>query len=296
LDTEQPAERPLVEWTTPQPPPPPSSDVPRGELFGDRSPADLTLGDAISTGFRVLTMPSFIVPLLILGLVVNVVVTIVFGPLISEFSAGGRLTPAELAPQLGGVVGGIGVALIGSILISLYGSIWAVAASSGPIPGSGAVTELMGRRWAGIIGTGIAVGVMLIGAFIGIGIVGGTVGVLVHGLSIIVFIVMFALLAWIALRLSLAVWLAADGASVSDSIRGSWAMTKGNLMRIFGWTLAYGIVFAIVTAVLGFVLNLIPYVGPAILQSLSLALGYGAGVTLYRRTQAAAAGVDPTFG
>jgi hypothetical protein len=93
---------------------------------------------------------------------------------------------------------------------------------------------------------------------------------------------------WFAARVYMTPWLAADGVGAVASLRGSWRMTEGVVLRVVGWTLAYGFLFALLAGALGLVLSRVPYVGSGVGQGLTLALSYAAGVTLYRRTQAGA--------
>jgi len=281
--------QPVVSWEAPkadQPPPRPGQPI--GALHNKRSPSTFTLGDALTTGFGVVAKPTFIVPVLIIGVIVNAVVELTIGPLIKTTITPGT-TPS--AAQIGGLFQGIGtslvIGLIGGILINLYGQIWAVRATSGPLPTIDGVVQLIGRRWIGVIGTGIVVAVISIGLFVGGLIVTGISIAVLGNLGILVMVALFILGAYVSARLSMAGWLAADGLSVMDSINGSWQITRNNLLRIIGWGLAYGIVYAIIGGILGAVLSSVPVIGGGITEAITTALGYGAGVTLYRRTQAA---------
>jgi hypothetical protein len=270
-----------------------------GALFNNRPAASLTLSDAITTGFTIVSKPTFIVPILVIGLVVNAVVTILFQPVLDAVapSSTGDLSGVNAGALVGAVMGSLAIGIIGGVLLNLYGQIWAVAASSGPLPTMNDVIELMKARWVAIIATGIVVGgislVMLIVLVIVVGVAFAAAG----ALGFLVLVAGAVGAAWVGAKLSMAGWLAAEGANVGDAINGSWRITQNNLLRIIGWGLAYGILFGIVSGVLGAVLGLVPVLGPAIAQSVGSALGYGGGVTLYRRTQAAAAamGASPSM-
>jgi hypothetical protein len=98
--------------------------------------------------------------------------------------------------------------------------VWAVAASSGPLPTVGEALALVGRRWVGVIGTGIVVAVILVALLIAVAIV-ATIGLAVFDrLGIILALVAIVIYVWIALRLFLAGWLAAGGNGVSASVNG----------------------------------------------------------------------------
>ena len=264
-----------------------------GELLGNKPAAALTLGDALSTGLSIVTKPTFIIPVLVIGIVVNAVVNVAFRPLLtSTVTTPNDLSGEQVAGLLSGVLASVLVGLIGGILLNLYGQIWAVEATSGPLPTTNRVIDLARARWIGVIGTGIVVAVISVVLVIGLFLVVGLVAAIAGPLAVLVGIAAFVLYAYVAARLSMAGWLAASGGDISESINSSWRITDRNVLRIVGWGLAYGIVFAVVSGVLGAVLSFVPILGPAVAQSIGAALGYGAGVTLFRRTQAAAMGAS----
>jgi hypothetical protein len=294
-EPQQPAQpAPVVNWETPAaPPPPPRTGEVTGALFANRSPSTLTLGDAFTTAFNVIRKPMFVGPLLVIGVTVNGIVDAALGPLISQSVASGAtpgatLSAGDVQNMVGGFLAALVVGIIGGILINLYGQIWVVEASSGPLPTIDNVVSVVGRRWIGVIGTGIVVGLISLALIFGLVIIGGLAYAALGNLGILVVLALIVVFIWVAARLSMAGWLAAEGRSISESIAGSWLITNGNLLRIIGWGIAYGIAFAIISAILGAVLSFVPYVGSGIASTVSLALGYGAGVTLFRRTQAAA--------
>ena len=287
MEPQQPA--PTVSWEPPPQAPPPREGEPIGALHNNRPPSTFTLGDAISTGFGLVAKPSFIVPVLAIGIVVNFVVELAFRPFVnSTINPSTGLGPQQISALMGPLLVSLLLGIVGGILVNLYGQIWAVEATSGPLPQPDRVLSLAGGRWVGVIGTGIAVAVIMIVLLFGMVILAGISAAALGNLSILVFLAIAVVAIWISARLSMAGWLAADGLSISNSINGSWRITQGNVLRIVGWGLAYGIVFAIVGMILTAILAFVPTIGPAIAQSLSIAFGYGAGVTLYRRTQAAA--------
>ncbi len=287
------APQPVVAWAPPpvaEPLTGSASGAPTGALFGGRDRASLTLGDALSTGFSILAKPAFILPVLVVGVAVNAVLGALLRPFLSTptFTAGQAITAAEFQQFAGGILAAVVVGIIGGVLINLYGQVWAVAASSGPLPTIGETFALVGKRWVGVIGTGLTVAVIEIALLLlGLALV-AVIGLAVSDrVGIVVALVLIVVYFWIALRLLMAGWLAADGNGVSASVNGSWRMTKGSLLRIAGWSIAFGLVFGIIGAILGVVLGLVPVIGTGIAQTIGVGLGYGAGVTLYRRTQAA---------
>jgi hypothetical protein len=288
-----PASDPVVHWeTSPSGGQGDATGLGTGELLHGRAAGSLTLSDAITTGFTVVSKPTFILPILVIGVVVNTVVSAVFSPIITSTVGSGQagdLSGAQIGSFVGAAFASVILAIIGGVLLNLYGQIWAVAATSGPLPSVGAVFEALGGRWISMIGTGIVVGVIGIGLLLAVILVSAITGAIVGALGILVALAGVVLSIWVGARLSQASWLAASGASVSEAINGSWKITENNLLRIIGWGIAYGIVFAIIGVVLSAILGLVPVIGPAIAQSINAAFGYGAGVVLFRRTQAAAA-------
>lgn len=270
-----------------------------GALFNNRPAASLTLGDAITTGFTIISKPTFIVPVLVIGLVVNAVVSLLFTPVLDAFtpSSTGDLSGINTGSLVGAVVGSVVFGIVGGVLLNLYGQIWAVSASSGPLPTVNDVIALMQQRWIAIIATGLVVGAITIGLVFVWLLVTGVSFAAAGVLGLLVLVAGIVGIAWVGAKLSMAGWLAAEGANVGDALNGSWRITQNNLLRIIGWGFAYGILFGIVSGIIGAVLGLIPVLGPAIAQSIGSALGYGGGVTLYRRTQAAAAamGASPSM-
>jgi hypothetical protein len=257
-------------------------------------PAALTLGTAIEVSFRALAKPAFVVPILVIAIVINAITEVLLGPTLDRFqdlATGVRPTLDEVNQLIGALGVSVLISLIGGAIAAIYGTVWAVAASAGPLPGFGETFALVRRRWAGVLGASIVVGALTLGALLA----GGIIVVLLSQVSAaIAFGLAMALLValvWLVARLYMTTWLAADGGGVLPSLRESWRITEGAVLRIIGWTFAYGFLFALVTAAAGVVLGKIPYVGQGIATGLTLALSYGAGVTLFRRTQA---GAPPT--
>ncbi|MBI3745584.1 MAG: hypothetical protein HY264_03505 [Chloroflexi bacterium] len=252
-------------------------------LFGGKTPAQLTLTDAIMTGFRMVTQVNFVIPILVIGVIVNAIVIaailpIVIGVILPNSATDSTvLGGAIIAGIIGGVIGGI----IGGLLLNLYGQVWATMASVGDGPTIQAAFARVGLRWMSILGAGLIVGFVLVGIII----VGGILAALLGPLGIVVLIVAAIAAIYLGARLSIAGWLAADGAAAMEAVQTSWTMTEGKLLLIIGWGLAFGIVFGIVGGIVGAILGIIPLVGPALAQTVSVAFGFGGGVTLYRKVK-----------
>lgn len=286
VDPQEP--EPPAPWAPPEPdgPPPPRAGEPVGALHDHRSPSTFTLADAIRTGIGLVGQPTFLVPVLVIGVIVNAVVEAAIGPLIPSAPPADSATLPEVQAMVAALIPTFIFAVIGGILMSLYGQVWAVDASSGPFPSVSRVFGLAASRWIGVIGTGIAVGSMLIALSIGLLFLAALAEGLGRGLSVLALIPMVGIAVWVGARLSLAGWLAAEGGSILNSIGGSWRMTEGQVLRIVGWSLGYGLLFGAIGWILGELLSVVPYIGAGVTEAFSTALGFGAGVTLYRRIQA----------
>ena len=252
-------------------------------LFGGKTPPQLTLTDAIMTGFRMVTQVNFVIPILIIGVIVNAIVIAAILPIIialiipTSGTDSALLGGAIVSGIIGAVIGGI----IGGLILNLYGQVWATMASVGEAPTIQAAFARVAVRWVSILGAGLIAGVVTVGIFI----VGGVLAAVLGALGILVLIVAVVAAIYMGARLSMAGWLAADGVAAMEAVQTSWTMTEGKLLLIIGWGLAFGIVFGIVGGIIGAILGAIPFVGTALAQTVSVAFGYGGGVTLYRRVK-----------
>ena len=271
----------------PLPPPPPAASG----LFRGVHPSALSLGTAIEVAFRALAKPAFVVPIFIVAIVINIITEIALGPTLAQwrdFTATSRATLEEINQLIGALGVSLLISLIGGAIAAIYGTVWVVAASIGPSPTVGETFALVRRRWVGVLGASLVVGAITLGC-VTLGAI--VVAFLAKVNAAVAFGVATGLIVafiWLVARLYMTTWLAADGVGVVPSVQGSWRITEGSVLRIVGWTLAYGFLFALIAAAAGLVLDRVPYVGQGIATGLTLALGYGAGVTLFRRTQASA--------
>jgi hypothetical protein len=266
-------------------------DPPTGALFNGLPAAQLSLSTAFEVAFKVLTKPTFMVPLLGVSVAVNAFLEAFVVPGLLDaigFTPTGRPTIEDLNGLLGSFAVIFVVGIVGSLIVALYGQIWAAAASLGPFPTIDGTFELAARRWLSFLGAAI-VSTLITLAVLAVLLVPSVLLIsanpeiaLLLGLAVIVpYLYVFS-------RISMITWLAADGHPIGASVRGSWQITKGGVPRIIGWSLATGLVIALISAGLSALLGRVPLVGSGIAQGIQLAMTYGAGVTLYRRTQAAA--------
>lgn len=272
-----------------QPPPSPAQDWGiTGALFEGRPPALITLGTAIEAAFKSLAKPAFILPLLVISAGIHAVVEATLLPAMGDamtIGAGGR-------PVIdwGRFVGALGfslvIGIIGGALAGIYGQVWAAAASSGPLPTTSATIELARRRGLGVLGASLLTGLLQLGAMAPMLLVVFALGTISPAIALLAAIPMVVVYLWVASRLWFTTWFAADGLPVVPSLRASWEASRGAVLRIVGWTIGYGFLFALLGGAVGIALDGVPYVGRGIGQGLVLALGFTASAALFRRTQA----------
>lgn len=263
-----------------------------GALFNGLPPERLSLSTAFEVAFRVLAKPTFIIPVLAASVAVNAFVEAFIGPLFPRALSYGPLGEPVIK-DLDTLVVAFGasfaIGILGSIAIALYGQIWAAAASIGPFPTIDGTFELAAKRWLGFIGASIVSTVLAIAA---VAVFMAPAFLLIRdnpALAVLLMLLAFVPYLWFYARISMITWLAADGVPVGASIRGSWRITRGGVLRILGWSIVVGLVVALLTFGVGALLQPLPLVAGGIAQGIQLAMGFGFGVTLYRRTQAAAA-------
>ena len=268
----------------------PASSTPHSALFGSVKPANLTLSNAIEAAFKALGKVSFIGPILVISVVINAIIELAIGDTLRSMTLtpGTRPTMADLNRILQAAGVSFIVTFLGGVLVSIYGQVWAVAASVGPFPTVGETFALAGRRWISILGAVLLVSVVSFGlvalAVLLLVVIAGFSQAIAFGASVGLIIVFI----YVAARFGMAAWLAADGQSAIASVQTSWRMTENQVLRIVGWSLAYGLLIALLAGALGALLRPLPLIGTGIAQGITLALGYAAAVTLYRRTQAGA--------
>ena len=260
-------------------------------LFGTLDADSLSLGTAIEVAFKALGKTAFIGPILVISIIVNAILEIALGPTLRSFALdpGVRPTMEDLNRILGAAAVSFVVTFFGSILVAVYGQVWASAASVGPLPTIGETLRLVGRRWMSVLGASLLVGVITVGLLVAAVVLLILLSSFSRPIAFGVAVGLVIVFIYFTARFYMAPWLAADGGAAVASVQGSWRMTEGQVLRIVGWSFGYGLLFALLAAALGLVLASVPLIGGGISQGISLALTYAAGVTLFRRTQAGAA-------
>ena len=244
-----------------------------------KSEKHLGFGDFLTMGARSLFVRNFSLPVIGLGLVAGYAVDLAVGDTIDQLAASG-------ADGVGAILSAAGISIIASLVVGLYGLVYAVMASnSKTAPTVQQAFSKVGDRWVSILGAGIlslllTVGVLLLGLLL----VGGGAAALGGGPGAGLLLIFVFAYVYLQLRLGQAAWFAADGESAVDALKVSWKRTEGHLWRIFGWSVGGGVIFGIIGGVLGLVFAFLP-VGMAtgISTGIGLCLGYGSGVVLYRR-------------
>lgn len=242
----------------------------------------LGFGDYLSTGVRSLFTPAFSLPIIAIGIVVSYIVKLAVGPLINSGLESTGSSTAQFAPFLSGIA----IAFVAGLFINVYGQVFAVmATASAKMPTIGEAANTAVSRWlnvlaAGLLGAVCTVGILVAGVLI-VGAGSEALGSQTGAGLLLLFCFVFV---YMMLRLGQTGWFAADGMGPVDALKASWSKTEGSLWRIFGWSIGGGIVFSIIGAVLGMIVEFLPAeIRDPIKAGISLCFTYGSGAVMYRR-------------
>ena len=239
----------------------------------------LGFGDYLTMGVRSLFAINFSLPVIGLGLVAGYVVELALGNTIDQLAAGGT-------DGVGTLLSAAGISIIASLVVGLYGLVYAVMASSSKTaPTVQQAFSKVGDRWVSILGAGIMSLLLTVGVLVlGLILVGGGAAALGGGPGVGLLLIFVFAYVYLQLRLGQAAWFAADGENALDALKVSWKQTEGHLWRIFGWSLGGAVIFGIIGAVLSLVVAFLPVgMSTGISTGITLCLTYGSGVVLYRR-------------
>jgi hypothetical protein len=239
----------------------------------------LGFGDYLTMGVRSLFAINFSLPVIGLGLVAGYVVELALGNSIDQLAAGGT-------DGVGTLLSAAGISIIASLVVGLYGLVYAVMASSSKTaPTVQQAFSKVGDRWVSILGAGIMSLLLTVGVLVlGLILVGGGAAALGGGPGVGLLLIFVFAYVYLQLRLGQAAWFAADGENALDALKVSWKRTEGHLWRIFGWSLGGAVIFGIIGAVLSLVVAFLPVgMSTGISTGITLCLTYGSGVVLYRR-------------
>jgi hypothetical protein len=232
------------------------------------NPAFVTLGDALELAVAHLraNVALWLVPTAIYTLVAGSLTWAAFDRFAARF-AEYRYDPsnAEAIGQafldnLPGLVGFVLLLTIGGL--ALY---WiAMAVAVGGLPGRAMTPDrAIGAGLRSIV-LGIlyvAVTIPALFAIVAVGLLAGRASLLF--LLVLIPAVMFGF-AYVAIRLAFALFAIFDGVGILDSIRLSWAISLGGMLRIVGWLLALGAIsfgISIATGLAGATFAAVPLVG-----------------------------------
>ena len=244
-----------------------------------KSEKRLGFGDYLTMGVRSLFAINFSLPVIGLGLVAGYVVELALGNTIDQLAAGGT-------DGVGTLLSAAGISIIASLVVGLYGLVYAVMASSSKTaPTVQQAFSKVGDRWVSILGAGIMSLLLTVGVLVlGLILVGGGAAALGGGPGVGLLLIFVFAYVYLQLRLGQAAWFAADGENALDALKVSWKRTEGHLWRIFGWSLGGAVIFGIIGAVLSLVVSFLPVgMSTGISTGITLCLTYGSGVVLYRR-------------
>ena len=244
-----------------------------------KSEKRLGFGDYLTMGVRSLFAINFSLPVIGLGLVAGYVVELALGNTIDQLAAGGT-------DGVGTLLSAAGISIIASLVVGLYGLVYAVMASSSKTaPTVQQAFSKVGDRWVSILGAGIMSLLLTVGVLVlGLILVGGGAAALGGGPGVGLLLIFVFAYVYLQLRLGQAAWFAADGENALDALKVSWKRTEGHLWRIFGWSLGGAVIFGIIGAVLSLVVSFLPVgMSTGVSTGITLCLTYGSGVVLYRR-------------
>jgi|688.fasta_scaffold87280_3 ABC-type multidrug transport system fused ATPase/permease subunit len=242
----------------------------------------LGFGDYLSTGVRSLFTPAFSLPIIALGIAVSYIVKLTVGPLIDS----GLEQTGSSSAQVGQFLSGIAIAFVAGLFINVYGQVYAVmATASAKMPTVGEAANTAVSRWLNVLAAGLLGAVCTVGILVGglliVGIGSEALGSQTGAGLLLLFCFVFV---YMMLRLGQTGWFAADGMGPVDALKASWSKTEGSLWRIFGWSIGGGIVFSIIGAVFGLIVQFLPAeINVPVSTGISLCFTYGSGAVMYRR-------------
>jgi hypothetical protein len=251
------------------------------------NPAFVTIGDAIELAVAHLRSN------LAIWLVPTAIYTLVAGVLTWTFTEGfvGRFMQYRYEPASADVMTRAFLdnlpGLIGVFLLLFIGGLalyWlAMAIAVGGLPGrrmtaDQAIGAGLRTLALGILYLVVAVPVMF--ACVALGLLAGRAAVWL--LFLLIPAMMFGF-AFVAIRLAFALYAIFDGVGIVDSVRLSWAISRGAMLRILGWLLAIGAIsfgISIATALTGTALAALPLIGTLISTLLTTAFQFFTAIVL----------------
>jgi hypothetical protein len=251
------------------------------------NPAFITIGDAIELAVAHLraNVAIWVVPTMIYTLVAGALtwaVTDAFLGQLMQFRAEAVSAEAMSQAFLDNLPG-----LIGFFLLLTIGGLavyWiAMAIAVGGLPGRRMTPDQAVGAGLRTIALGILYLVVAIPAMFALVAVGLFVGdAAIWFLVLFIPAVMFGF-AYLAIRLAFALYAVFDGGGILDSVRVSWAISRGGMVRMFGWYLAIGAIsfgISIATGLAGTAFAAAPLIGTLISTLVTTAFQFFTAVVL----------------
>jgi hypothetical protein len=232
------------------------------------NPAFVTLGDALELAIAQMraNVVIWLVPTVIYTLVAGALTWAVTDAFLGQVvqyrydEASAEALTRVLVDNLPGLIGFVLLLAIGGI--ALY---WiAMAFAIGGLPGRRMTPDRAISAGLRTIALGIlylVVGVPAMFALVAFGLVAGDAAIWLLLLFIPAMLFAFA---YVAIRLSFALYAIFDGVGIVDSVRLSWTVSRGAMLRILGWLLAIGAIsfgISIATGLAGTAFAAAPLIG-----------------------------------
>lgn len=244
------------------------------------SAATLTIGTAYRAALALMraTVPRWAIPAAVIT-IANIVAAGVLLRLLGDAAAGLpalvsqnaqsiAVDPAAFTDLVGRSVAAASVATAVLWLISMVGSLlFAALAIDGLRGGRLAIGEVFRRGVAGLVAS-LVVSLAIVGGFLLVMVV----ATVLPFLLLVAFPVLLVALVYVQARMSFVVLAAMDGAGVLGSVRRSWQISEGAVLRVIGWYLVAALVGFLAGIPLGILSGLVPVVGSAIAGFLGIAL------------------------
>ena len=252
------------------------------------NPAFVTLSEAAELAISHLraNLALWVVPTLIYSLVAGALTYVFTTRLVDRITPYARDPSATAAmsdavlENLPGIVGFVLLLAIGGLAVYCFAMVLAV----GGLPGRRMTVD---RAMTAGLRT-IVVGLLYVVASVGSAVamiafavaVGSAASLLLFFVGIPVLV---GVLVYLALRLAFALYAIFDGAGVIESVRMSWAMSRGGVLRTFGWLLALGAIsfgISIAAGIAGAPFAALPAAGAVISALLTTAYQFFQATTL----------------
>ncbi|MFM8916017.1 MAG: hypothetical protein ACKOFY_07200 [Candidatus Limnocylindrus sp.] len=252
-------------------------------LLNGKKAKELGFSDFVSSAVRGLFMPSFSLPIIVLGVAVGYATDLILKPILVD----GFENVASIAAAVGPIATASGISLVTGIFIAVYGQIYGSLATGAKesTPTVGETISSVGQRGLSVLAAGLLVTLATLGIFVVglIAVIGGAVAANAGGVTTGLTILFLVVFIYLSMRLGQAGWFAADGMGAVDAIKASWSRTQGHLLKIFFWSLGGALVFALVGGLIGLLTSsLPPSIGSSIGTGVGLVFTYASGAVLYR--------------